>query len=1158
MSLKKNKTNKNQSGRFPHIKTGVALSSALLMVPGLLFAQGNEALKELDKKDAAIIEKVPLQNSKESNKIYTDLGKDADALIPFLSKQLSSTKSSDLETTSRFAINGLTWNVGQKGSDKEKNDLAKQLISALEKQEDPLIKDFLLEQLQFLNVKSAADAAKPYLTDKALAHRAVRTMILLKADNLGNTFLTSLNDAKTSEAKIALLQGLSIVKDVKESSPSIVPLIKDEDPAVQEAAYDAIANIGEPALYQLLKARAQANTSFADQQAYARYLKYAERLAAKDDKKLASQIAKEVAAAKLEGPQVHLKGLALTTLADIDGEAAIDELLKYITVDEEDVRAAALANINRFKGEKVTVILLEQLKKSPDTEVTVAILDTLGNRKDKKALPDVYKALDSTDQAVKLQAIETAAKIDRAGSVSELLTVLKGSDKAEIAAVINQLASLPNKEYTAAAGKAFDGLSKEGQVAVLETFSVRRAADQKEVVFKATSSEDNAVKSAAFKALEGAAEASDLKRLADLTLTTERNADKTAVRKAYASVAKNNNATEQAGKLLLEVYKTADDAKKAAVLESLAALSDKSTLAEVVKEAQSASGDVQNAAVRALSDWQSEDALNALFDIASKSDKEVQQVLAARGYVRLASGIKDEKAKFEALKKSVKVVKSVDEKKALIAALGEFRNIESLKILNSYLGSDETKTEAAAAIVKAALPANKKDAGLNNVEAQEILQNALPGITDEKVRKSVEKFIYGIVSSIYKTSLPTDSDGYSVLFNGKDMTGWVGDTTGYSVENGALVCKKESGGKLFTEREFGDFSLKFEYRMEPGANNGVGIRSPLFGDPAFDGYEIQILDDANEKWTSLPADKALKPYQRNGAVYGISTPEVTEFKPSTEWNTREIIAKGDHIKVIENGKVITDVKVKEATANGSLDGRPHPGASRNNGHIGFLGHGAKVEFKNIRVKNLQDDVPEGFTSLFNEKNLDGWKGLLARPNDNPIKRKALSADDLKAKQDEANKVMTDHWDVADGVLFFDGEGSHLCTTKDYGNFEMRVDWAIVPGGDNGVYLRGTPQVQIWDPHYWPQGSGGLYNNQKNTSNPLELADNPIGQWNRFDIKMVGEKVTIKLNDKLIVDQVPLENYWDRKEPIFPKEQIELQSHGSPAWFRNVFIKELPE
>jgi len=153
--------------------------------------------------------------------------------------------------------------------------------------------------------------------------------------------------------------------------------------------------------------------------------------------------------------------------------------------------------------------------------------------------------------------------------------------------------------------------------------------------------------------------------------------------------------------------------------------------------------------------------------------------------------------------------------------------------------------------------------------------------------------------------------------------------------------------------------------------------------------------------------------------------------------------------------------------------------------------------------------------------------------------------------------MRAHWRVEDAALVFDGKGHSLCTEKNYGDFEMYVDWKIGPGGDSGIYLRGSPQVQIWDPKKWPVGSGGLYNNKKNPSKPLVCADNPIGEWNTFRIKMVGDRVTVHLNDRLVVDDVVMENYWDRKQPILPEEQIELQSHGSTLYFRNIFIKELP-
>ncbi|HEV3022725.1 MAG TPA: DUF1080 domain-containing protein [Pirellulales bacterium] len=206
--------------------------------------------------------------------------------------------------------------------------------------------------------------------------------------------------------------------------------------------------------------------------------------------------------------------------------------------------------------------------------------------------------------------------------------------------------------------------------------------------------------------------------------------------------------------------------------------------------------------------------------------------------------------------------------------------------------------------------------------------------------------------------------------------------------------------------------------------------------------------------------------------------------------------------------------------------------------------------------------PEGFVALFNGKDLIGWKGLLAPPLDNPAKRAEASPDVLVKAQQEADDDMRAHWKALEGVIVFDGKGRSLCTAKDYGDFELFVDWKIEPMGDSGIYLRGTPQVQIWDPFTDPAknsvGSGGLFNNQKpeNPSKPLKVADTPIGQWNTFKIRMVGERVTVQLNGEVVVDNVVLENYWERDKPIYPTGQIELQNHGNTLYFKNIYLKDL--
>ncbi|MEY4381588.1 MAG: hypothetical protein RJA92_968 [Bacteroidota bacterium] len=199
----------------------------------------------------------------------------------------------------------------------------------------------------------------------------------------------------------------------------------------------------------------------------------------------------------------------------------------------------------------------------------------------------------------------------------------------------------------------------------------------------------------------------------------------------------------------------------------------------------------------------------------------------------------------------------------------------------------------------------------------------------------------------------------------------------------------------------------------------------------------------------------------------------------------------------------------------------------------------------------------GFENLFNGTDLTGWKGLVA----NPIARSKMSAQQLSEAQTKADAKIKTDWIVKDGLLVFTGHGDNLCTQKKYGDFELFVDWKITEKGDAGIYLRGSPQVQIWDTSRREVGaqvgSGGLYNNQKNERNPKVVADNKIGSWNNFHIIMRGAVVTVYLNGLLVTDKVVLENYWDKTLPIFVKEQIELQAHGTYVAYRNIYIRELP-
>jgi hypothetical protein len=473
--------------------------------------------------------------------------------------------------------------------------------------------------------------------------------------------------------------------------------------------------------------------------------------------------------------------------------------------------------------------------------------------------------------------------------------------------------------------------------------------------------------------------------------------------------------------------------------------------------------------------------------------------------------------------------------------------------------------------------------------------------------------ISGCCLFVEKEYSPVIDEGFTSLFNGKDLSGWTGsdaykvETIDMKLNNGTvakvpvLVCdpSKNSGGNLVTEKQYRNFVLRFEFLMPENGNNGVGIRVPdANSDAAYNGMcELQLLDDGGSWYydKEKKQDK-LKPYQYTGSVYGIVPSRRDNFdcqiwgkeknfsgggsyvRKCGMWNFEEIRVIGSEIEVYLNGYLITKADVSKFKGDGDTpDKRKHPGLHREKGHIGWCGHGSRVMWKNIRIKELPDNAkmsdvcpmatescPQGFVAYFNgdaDQLKTMWKGVTtAESFDNPLVRAKASKEKLAEMQVIADKGRDDHWFVRNGSLYFDGYkgGYSLATKRDYADFELWADWRTLSiTGDSGLYLRGAPQVQIWDVYnQWGIGSGALYNNQKNPSQPLAIADRPVGDWNRFHVIMRGEKVTVYLNGVLVVDNVTLENYWDRKQPIFPVGQIELQCHGDPIEWRNIFIKEL--
>lgn len=422
--------------------------------------------------------------------------------------------------------------------------------------------------------------------------------------------------------------------------------------------------------------------------------------------------------------------------------------------------------------------------------------------------------------------------------------------------------------------------------------------------------------------------------------------------------------------------------------------------------------------------------------------------------------------------------------------------------------------------------------------------------------------------SVQDASAPAPAPQFVDLFNGNNLEGWepvnCADDT-WTVRDGMIICSGKPTGVLRTDRMYRNFVAEFEYRhMTTGGNAGFFVWSdpiPARGVPFTRSIEVQVIDGwETDNWTSHGDvfsihGSSLTPDRPHPAGWERCLPSERRANGTGEWNHFQITANEGVLKLAVNGKEVS----------GGYDIRPRMG------YLCLESEGAEVHFRNLKVKELPDGAPlaaemiadeaTGFVSLYNGRDLTGW---------------------------DAKPEHEGHWTSNDWRLAYDGKSSDLWSEKEYGDFEMIVDWrwsgethdaelpviladgnvqrnadgnevkqTVKEAGDSGIYLRGSSksQVNIW---CWPIGSGEVYGYRTDASmsaevragvTPSEAADAPIGQWNRFHITMVGDKLTVVLNGKTVLNEAQLPG-------VAARGKLALQNHGAPIEFANLFVREL--
>lgn len=640
------------------------------------------------------------------------------------------------------------------------------------------------------------------------------------------------------------------------------------------------------------------------------------------------------------------------------GDKAGKQIVKSIKSKDHALRMQALkyATDNGLVTDELVKKVAGKYN-STSTEGKVDILNWLGDNKIE------------SQKSLMMKAVEKGG--EPAAAAIEALSRLGGDDALDV--LIGQLGTA-NNDAAFTALRSFPGnigdkvvsslgtATGDQQISLLNLASARRITGAASQMFDLTSNNNAAVSQAALQNLAGVVGAGDASKIASM-LDKATAAQVPSYQKMLASSLKSLEAKKQFD-TISSLIKGASNKER--LYPALAATNTD----ESVNMLQQAWENAKSAdALNALKSSQNYKAANALFNAAKGGDEE-----ALKSFVSLVDNNESNvDSRFNRLEQAINIAKSADAKKNILGSLGNTPTRSAFKLAGKYLDDKEVGYEAAVAekkIISKAMDDIEYDLVKTNLNKCIDLYKAHGTADDGYAVDEIKKMLAETEPSpIYVLTDEEKAEGYELLFDGTNLDNFVGNKENYVPINGSIYVTADygSGGNLYTAKEYRDFVFRFEFCfMRPGVNNGIGVRTPMGVDAAYDGMcECQILDHDD------PIYKDLREYQVHGSVYGVIPAKRIKHKPLGEWSTEEIRVQGNHITVIVNGEVINDGDIKEAcqghnvAPDGSgtnpytVDHRNHPGMFNKTGHIGFLGHGTGIKFRNVRVLDLTKQKAKG-------------------------------------------------------------------------------------------------------------------------------------------------------------------------------------------------------
>jgi HEAT repeat protein len=850
-----------------------------------------------------------------------------------------------------YALSGLAHYVSDKGQENARLIVAGAYVKALDIATERETKAFIIRELQICGRDECVDALGQYLAIEDLSGPAARALANINTEKakqaLQAALLRRMGTPKTQQ-DVILAVGEAKIKINEELISGMIGKGSEE---MQKLVLYAISRIGtEKSLEIVRNAAAAAGYKTDKTGANEAYIALIKKIAAEGNAKVAEKAAGDLLDAAMKAGQTQTRIAALEILFSQSSDPT-KLLLSSLKDQSGEYRNSALNFASAYSNREMYAGVLKSLPKAKN-EVKTDILNWIG-RESKINKPDLPYKKNITDQLkdpdleVRQAAASALMKIGDISTIPALAELLENNDPPVVKAGQNALESFDG-DIIPSLVKTIPASADAGKVAALQLLALRKADKAFDTVLEQVKSGSPEVKKAAYATLKDVVVEKDFPLLCSMLESAEEDAIAPLQQAIIASIASQSAADRFAG--VSKKMSQVEENKKYLYYIVLSATGDKQALPVIVSGFKNENGIAKDAAFDAIYNWKGIEAANELYAVCTDISGAAYFDRALTAYVRLVSlpALTPEN-RFISLRKAMEIAKTEDQKNNILRRIGQTETFPAMIYAGDFLDNKPVQQTAANAVMN--ISANHSEYTGQIVrdlleKVIQVLDNPDAGYQREAIRKQLNEMPE---EEPFKLSDEEEKEGFKVLFDGTNMHEWVGNTVDYTLKRGhiSLIPSSSFGGNLYTKSEYGNFVFRFEFQLTPAANNGLGIRTPMEGDAAYVGMELQIIDNED------PVYKNLQKYQYHGSVYGVIPAKRGFLKPLGEWNYQEVIADGDHIKITLNGEVILDGNIREASKNGTIDGKQHPGLLNKTGHIGFLGHGSPVKFRNIRIKELK-------------------------------------------------------------------------------------------------------------------------------------------------------------------------------------------------------------